>query len=1065
MSCDCCLSTLSVTAGSVIACILERLWNPVERQVLYLVRYKSNLKTFRDRAGELEALKSDVLMSMKDADDKGEEIKAEVLNWHVQTIQFEMDVEWLEEKIEKTKGSCHMWHLDWRSRHRLSRLAKKKTDEIVDHHPRGKFENGVSFPARPADLRSLPTSDFVPLETMSKAIHSIIGGLKDEKNKIIGVHGSGGIGKTTLMKQVVKQVDKEIHFDKVLLVRVTQTPNLTRIQDEIAKLLGFEIEGDVEYQRAATLSQRLKHWPTILIILDDLWEKLDLATVGIPYGEEHKGCKVVITSRFEDVCNKMESDKNIQIEELSDLDSLKLFKIKAGLPDSNAFDRASEEVVRQCGKLPNAIVIIGGALRNKPVNEWNDAIKTERDSGTITVEGIPDEVVLCVTLGYDQLKEEAKSCLQFSCLFPAYYHVSMEEFVIHGLVDRLFPGEESLEEVWNKMDSVVAELKSSYLLLVGDKEGYYRIHDDTRKVIKFIANNLMAEAGLRKGWPEEEDLRECRKLSLMDSKVTLLPADQPECPQLTTLFLQNNVFEDIPTCFFEHMRALNFLDLSYTGISSLPLSFQCLEKLRSLRLENAHLRDASLIKEFEDLQVLILRGSRIEHLPKGLETMTKLKLLDISNNLFLEGIPPNLISKLSLLEELYIGNSFGDWEVEGTTNQLNAGFSEVASLTRLTVLYIHVKNTNVLSIDFDGPWRNLKRFRICVNDDYWDIASTKSMHLKNLSNPPAKWVKFLLEKTEYLTFTRSKNLEDIGKIDVQGLTRWICFHLRACSIDRVFSLGFSAMVSNLEELHVEYCYSLKEVFYLEEIEEERSGLTRLRELILVGLPKLMSIWKGNHEIAQLENLKMMKVKDCGKLRNIFSKTLAQKLHTLEHLAILKCVSLEEIVSNDNAEMGGEAVQQMDLSTVPPLFFFQNLQKLLISKCNKMESVLPLTNVQCLNLLEELTVDSCNQVQRIITASSEVREAECKNMLPKLKILALNDLPKLETVCNGEIVFRWPALQELHVWDCPNLKKLPLDSRSAPKMRKVRGQSSWFEDLQLKDEYAKTRLQPVLTEEE
>ncbi|KAI9185037.1 hypothetical protein LWI28_003573 [Acer negundo] len=761
MSCDCCLSTLSGTAGSVIACILERLWNPVERQVLYLVRYKSNLKTFRDRAGELEALKSDVLMSMKDADDKGEEIKAEVLNWHVQTIQFEMDVEWLEEKIEKTKGSCHMWHLDWRSRHRLSRLAKKKTDEIVDHHPRGKFENGVSFPARPADLRSLPTSDFVPLETMWKAIHSIIGGLKDEKNKIIGVHG-----------------------------------------------------------------------------------------------------------------------------------------------------------------------------------------------------------------------KEAKSCLQFSCLFPAYYHVSMEELVIHGLVDRLFPGDESLEEVWNKMDSVVAELMSSNLLLVDDKEGFYRIHDDTRKVIKFIADNIMAEAGLRKGWPEEEDLRECRKLSLMDSNVTLLPADQPECPQLTTLFLQNNVFEDIPTRFFEHMRALNFLDLSYTGISSLPLSFQCLEKLSSLRLENTHLRDATLIKEFEDLQ-----------------------------------------------------------------------------------------NTNVLSIDFDGPWRNLKRFRICVNDDYWDIASTKSMHLKNLSNPPAKWVKLLLEKTEYLTFTRSKNLEDIGKIDVQGLTRWICFHLRACSIDRVFSLGFSAMVSNLEELHVEYCYSLKEVFYLEEIEEERSGLTRLRELILVGLPKLMSIWKGNHEIAQLENLKMMKVKDCGKLRNIFSKTLAQKLHTLEHLAILKCVSLEEIVSNDNAEVGGEAVQQMDLSTVPPLFFFQNLQKLLISKCNKMESVLPLTNVQCLNLLEELTVDSCNQVQRIITASSEVREAECKNMLPKLKILALNDLPKLETVCNGEIVFRWPALQELHVWDCPNLKKLPLDSRSAPKMRKVRGQSSWFEDLQLKDEYAKTRLQPLLTEEE
>ncbi|KAK2640125.1 hypothetical protein Ddye_027920 [Dipteronia dyeriana] len=105
--------------------------------------------------------------------------------------------------------------------------------------------------------------------------------------------------------------------------------------------------------------------------------------------------------------------------------------------------------------------------------------------------------------------------------------------------------------------------------------------------------------------------------------------------------------------------------ISYTGITSLAPSFQCLEKLCSLRLEYTHLRDASLIREFEELKVLILRGSRIEQLPKGLVTMTKLKLLDISNTLFLSGIPHNLISKLSLLMELYIWNSFGDWEVEG----------------------------------------------------------------------------------------------------------------------------------------------------------------------------------------------------------------------------------------------------------------------------------------------------------------------------------------------------------------------------------------------------------------
>lgn len=813
MCCDCCLSTLAGSASSAITCILERLWNPVERQILYLVQYRSNLKTLRKGVRELEALKTDILRAMDDAKKKGEEIRAEVQNWHVQTIQNEMDADWLEEKIEKSKGCCHTWHLDWCSRRQLTRLAKKKNADIDAQLSKGKFDS-VSFPARPADLRSLPTPDFVPLETSLKALSSIMQLLKDEKINILGVHGTGGIGKTTLMKQLIKQVDKEISFDEVLLVRVTQTPNTKRIQDEIGKLLGFDIEGDMEYLRAATLSERLKQRQSILIILDDLWEKLDLAAVGIPYGTEHKGCKIVVTSRFEDVCNKMESNKNIEIEELTDHDRLRLFEIKAGLPDSNAFDRAAEEVVRRCGKLPNAIVIIGGALRNKPVQEWNKVIKKERESAEINIDGIPEEVVLCVTLGYDQLEMVAKGCLLFSCLFPPYYSVSMEELVRYGLVERIFSSAGSLGEVSNHMHSVVADLTSSNLLLEGDKEGCYRVHDDTRKVVKFIAskegNHFIVEAGLKTGWPIE-DLQKCEKLSLIDSNVAALP-DRPKCPKLLTLFLQNNSLENIPTGFFEHMRALNFLDLSYTNISLLPMSFQCLEGLRSLRVENTHLRDASLIREFDELEILILRGSSIQQLPNGLEKITNLKLLDLSNNLFLKGIPPNVISKLFQLEELYVGNSFGDWEMEETTNQQNARFSEVASLAHLTVLYIHVRNTKVLSIDFDGPWRNLKRFRICVNDDYWETASTKSMHLKNLSNPLGNWLKLLLENTEYLTLTRSRDLENIGDVDVQGITKLMCIHLRACSIQRTFRSSFYTRVNNMEELHVEYCYSLRKYF-------------------------------------------------------------------------------------------------------------------------------------------------------------------------------------------------------------------------------------------------------------
>lgn len=231
----------------------------------------------------------------------------------------------------------------------------------------------------------------------------------------------------------------------------------------------------------------------------------------------------------------------------------------------------------------------------------------------------------------------------------------------------------------------------------------------------------------------------------------------------------------------------------------------------------------------------------------------------------------------------------------------------------------------------------------------------------------------------------------------------------------------------------------------------------------MGLPKLVTIWKGNHSVVHLENLKSVKVKECGKLRNLFSNALAQRLHTLEHLAILKCDSMEEIVSTDVAE-AERGARGTKFSNVPPPMFFKNLEKITICKCNKMKSVLSLTIVQGLNQLKELAVVSCNQMEGIIALSDKERAAENQDLLPKLKILALQDLPKLDTVYNGKIALRWPSLEELQVRECPKLHKLPLASRSEPNLRKVRVQSAWFENLQCKDEYSKVRLQSLFTKE-
>lgn len=59
-------------------------------------------------------------------------------------------------------------------------------------------------------------------------MEDILKALKDDSNNtnIIGVHGMGGVGKTTMVKQVAEKVMTEGHFHRVVMATVSQSVNL-----------------------------------------------------------------------------------------------------------------------------------------------------------------------------------------------------------------------------------------------------------------------------------------------------------------------------------------------------------------------------------------------------------------------------------------------------------------------------------------------------------------------------------------------------------------------------------------------------------------------------------------------------------------------------------------------------------------------------------------------------------------------------------------------------------------------------------------------------------------------
>ncbi|XVF77470.1 hypothetical protein PTKIN_Ptkin14bG0046800 [Pterospermum kingtungense] len=243
----------------------------------------------------------------------------------------------------------------------------------------------------------IPSKDFMPSKSSNLTFNEIIKALDSDGVNMIGLYGMPGVGKTTLAQQFG-----------------TST-----------------IEG-----KAEELWRRLKVVNKILIIIDDVWNEFELRIIGIPFGVEHKGCKILLTMRLQQVCVRMDCQEKFQLGILSESEAWALFRDKAGLKDvSSALNEVAKEVASECKGLPLAIVTIGKALKGERLDGWIAANKRFKNSRHLDNEDVCEVLYNCLLLSYDYLKgDNIRSCFLLCSLFPEDFDIGLESLVCLELV-------------------------------------------------------------------------------------------------------------------------------------------------------------------------------------------------------------------------------------------------------------------------------------------------------------------------------------------------------------------------------------------------------------------------------------------------------------------------------------------------------------------------------------------------------------------------------------------------------------------------------------------------------
>ncbi|WVZ07781.1 hypothetical protein V8G54_021127 [Vigna mungo] len=1048
----------------------------VKRQVGYFFNYKDKIRELESYIEKLEHNKERLQHQVDNALWSAEEIEKDV-----QRCLTLMD-----DKIKEYKSyinnECHAKTIcsfgffpnNFRLRYQLGRKATKMVKEIIgDELWKTSFDN-VSYQEFPSIDATFSNNGYESFGSRTKTMEMIMKALQDSTVGLIGVYGPGGVGKTTLVKEIARKALEKKLFKIVIIANITGNPDLKKIQEQIAGMLGMKLEGESEIARVDRIRKRLKNGKeNTLIILDDLWGGLDFNKLGIPCNDDASQQEVIDMSDFGSNISDFGYNKT-EMKELSKVDLDKMEKEKL----SNDYRR---------GK----ILLIS---RNKQVlcNEMDVQQSSIFSVGVLDEKESETLLKKVVGVKNSEFDKNATEIAKWSAGLSVFSYTARmgNDGLIMDLVKfcvglNLLPGVHTITNARKRVKEIIQELEESSLLVKSYSIDRFNMHDIVRDVALSILSKekhvLYMKNAVLDEWPHENDFERYSAIFLHFCDINDELPESIHCPRLEVLHIDNkNESFEIPDQLFKSMVRL---------------------------------------------RVLVLAGSNIENLPLEFGQLDKLQFLDLSNCLKLRQIAFNIIPRMGILEEFYIRDNSIIWEAEENMKSENASLSELNSykivigefnlLNLLTVGEgVDIHSEKWIKMLFKTVERLLLGELNDVQDIFFELNIEGFPNLKHLFivnnfginyiiNPRERFHSFVaFPKLESIWLYKLDNLEIIcdNNLVETSFCNLKVIKIQTCiKLVNLFLFSMVKLLTMLETIEVCDYDSLKEIvskesqihtisydkiefsqlrlltlkylptfIYLYSVDKIRGSAHSLQDQVFqqrnkdivvdvehkvtnsclplfnekVSTPKLEwlelssinihKIWSDqcNHGF---QNLLTLNVTDCGNLKYLLSFSMAESLVNLQSIFISECAMMEDIFCPEDAKYIDvfPKLKKMEIMCMEKLctiwksdiglHSFSNLNSLLIRECNELVTIFPNYMGQRLQSVQSLTVTDCELVENIfdfanIFHTSNIIEANLGNIF-------LKNLPSLVNVWKGNTgeIFKCNNLQSIRVDESPKLK--------------------------------------------
>ncbi|XP_051192918.1 disease resistance protein Pik-2-like [Lolium perenne] len=597
-----------------------------------------------------------------------------------------------------------------KDRHRIAmqiRDLKSRLEEVSSRNTRYNLIDKNQILTRTIDERDSCMEDIRNQSGSNIAEAELVGFFKpkEEVIKLIDAHarngpalvvcivGMGGLGKTTLTRKVYDSVED---FSCSAWITVSQSfVRMEFLKDMIKQLFGDEalknlLDGKVvrEENLANHLRKELLE-KKYFVVLDDLWNIDDwkwIRSIAFP-SSNIKGSRIMVTTRDVSLAEKctLEFPRSAIYHheplETNDAIILLLQKTRKSEEDMKNDDNMRNivtKIVKKSGRLPLAILTIGGILATRVVSEWK-SIYNQLPS-ELETNGSLEAMRRMVTLSYNNLPSHLKSCFLYLSIFPDDFEIKWRR-----LVDR-----------WISEGFVIAKAGVSVV-------------DVGRSYLNDLIKRSMIQPS---SWDVEGNVKSCRVHDIVRDVMVSIARDE----KFACSTWDNPT--SIPGDNFRHVAYQGFWCpdkcLDWNHVRSLtvfgkrpmkPAPSVCSPDFRMLRTLDLHdaqfeitQEDINTIGSLRHLKYVNLRshrGSHVYKLPRSIEKLQGLQTLDIRGS-YVTSLPAE-ITKLHSLRSLRCRKS----EATDSYQNLHTHYPMMCciSMFHMPVLFTHLVSPTDKSSD------------------------------------------------------------------------------------------------------------------------------------------------------------------------------------------------------------------------------------------------------------------------------------------------------------------------------------------------------------------------------